>query len=107
MLTPLGAGGMDEVYKARDKRLDQIVAIKILPPHVAHDPDVRQRFEREARSVAALNHPNICALYDVGHYSDTHFLVLEHRRRVAGRAPGRGPLPVLVSTRVEDTGQDN
>src|SRR4030095_12391009 len=62
----LGAGGMGEVYKARDTRLDRTVAIKVLPAHVASDPDLRQRFEREARAVAALSHPHICTLHDVG-----------------------------------------
>ena len=65
--SPIGAGGMGEVYKARDTRLDRTVAIKVLPAHVASDPDLRQWFEREARAVAALNHPHICTLYDVGH----------------------------------------
>jgi len=57
---------MGEVYKARDTRLDRTVAIKVLPAHVASDPEVRQRFEREARAVAALNHPHICTLQDIG-----------------------------------------
>ncbi len=63
---PLGSGGMGEVYKARDTRLDRTVAIKVLPAHVAADPDLRARFEREARAVAALQHPHICTLFDVG-----------------------------------------
>jgi len=63
---PLGAGGMGEVYRAKDSRLDRTVAIKVLPASVAADPELRQRFEREARAVAALNHPHICTLYDVG-----------------------------------------
>ena len=63
---PLGAGGMGEVYKATDTRLDCTVAIKVLREHVAADPDLKQRFEHEARTVAALNHPHICTLYDIG-----------------------------------------
>ena len=78
IITPLGAGGMGEVYKARDTRLDRTVAIKVLPAHVASDPDVRQRFEREARAVAALNHPHICTLYDIGSQDGTDFLVMEY-----------------------------
>jgi serine/threonine protein kinase len=66
ILTPLGAGGMGEVYKARDTRLERTVAIKVLPADVSSDPDLRARFEREARAIAALDHPNICAIYDVG-----------------------------------------
>ena len=75
---PLGAGGMGEVYKATDTRLDRTVAIKVLPEHVAADPDLKQRFEREARTVAALNHPHICTLYDIGREGETDFLVMEY-----------------------------
>ena len=62
----IGAGGMGEVYKARDTRLDRTVALKVLPEQFAADPARQQRFEREARAVAALNHPHICNLHDVG-----------------------------------------
>jgi Tol biopolymer transport system component/predicted Ser/Thr protein kinase len=99
----IGAGGMGEVYKARDTRLERIVAIKVLPAHVAGAPEARQRFEREARAVAALNHPNICALYDVGRDQDVDFLVMEYvegetlAQRLAGsglKTEGAGGLPV-------------
>src|SRR5579862_3903973 len=77
ILAPIGAGGMGEVYKARDTRLDRIVAIKILPAELAADPGRRRRFEQEARAVAALNHPNIVAVYDVGVQDEVVFLVQE------------------------------
>ena len=67
ILSPIGAGGMGEVYKARDTRLDRTVAIKVLPAHVAADPDLKRRFEREAKMISSLNHPHICTLYDIGH----------------------------------------
>ena len=78
ILAPLGAGGMGEVYKAKDTRLDRTVAIKVLPAHVASHPEVRQRFEREARAVSSLNHPHICTLFDIGSENGIDFMVMEH-----------------------------
>ena len=78
ILAPLGAGGMGEVYKARDPRLDRTVAIKVLRAEYASDPTFRERFEREARAVAALNHPHICTLHDVGTHEAIDFLVMEY-----------------------------
>ncbi|MDE3137547.1 MAG: protein kinase [Acidobacteriota bacterium] len=75
---PLGAGGMGEVYRAKDTRLGRTVAIKVLPPHLAARPEAKQRFEREARAISALQHPRICTLHDVGHQDGTDFLVMEH-----------------------------
>ena len=74
----IGAGGMGEVYSATDTRLDRIVAIKVLPEHLASDPQRRERFEREAKAVSSLNHPHICSLYDIGEQDGTHFLVMEY-----------------------------
>ena len=65
---PLGAGGMGEVYKARDTRLGRDVAIKVLPARLSSNPEVRARFEREARTISQMSHPHICTLYDVGHH---------------------------------------
>ena len=86
---------MGEVYKARDTRLDRTVAIKVLPAHVAQDPQARERFEREARAVAALNHPHICTLHDVGHHDGIDFLVMEYLEgeTLAARL-AKGPLPL-------------
>ena len=75
ILSFLGAGGMGEVYRARDTRLDRTVAIKILP---SADPELKARFEREAKAIAALTHPHICTLYDVGHQDGTDYLVMEY-----------------------------
>lgn len=76
--SPLGAGGMGEVYRARDTRLDRTVAIKVLNSSVACSPELKQRFEREARIISRLNHPHICTLHDVGHQDGTDFLVMEY-----------------------------
>ncbi len=78
ILSPIGAGGMGEVYKARDTRLDRTVAIKVLPEHVASDPDLKQRFEREAKTISSLNHPHICTLHDIGTQDGIDFLVMEY-----------------------------
>ena len=69
---------MGEVYKARDTRLDRIVAIKVLPAHLSQKPQLRERFEREARAISSLSHPHICPLFDVGHQDGIDFLVMEY-----------------------------
>jgi serine/threonine protein kinase len=107
-----GAGGMGEVYRSRDVRLNRTVALKVLPPRFASDPDSRQRFQREARSVAALSHPNICALYDVGeapdpddqHAPPLQFLVMEYLEgQTLAEALQRKPLsiPEVLRTSIE------
>jgi Tol biopolymer transport system component/predicted Ser/Thr protein kinase len=78
IVAPLGAGGMGEVYRARDTRLDREVAIKVLPSHLSQSPDLRSRFEREAKAISGLQHPNICVLYDVGRQDGVDFLVMEY-----------------------------
>src|SRR5713226_1802664 len=75
--SPLGAGGMGEVYRAKDTRLYRSVAVKILPSHLSDNPDAKQPFDREARAISSLNHPNICTLHDVGHQDGVDFLVME------------------------------
>jgi eukaryotic-like serine/threonine-protein kinase len=77
-LSRIGAGGMGDVYKARDTRLDRIVAVKVISSYDARDPLARERFVREARAVAALNHPHICTLFDIGSEDDVDFLVMEY-----------------------------
>ncbi len=76
--TAIGAGGMGEVYRARDPRLERTVAIKVLPTHLNSSPELRTRFEREAKAISGLQHPNICVLYDVGTQGDVDFLVMEY-----------------------------
>jgi len=78
IVAPLGAGGMGEVYRARDTRLDRTVAIKVLPAHLASSPELRQRMEREARAISSLNHPHICTLHDIGHQDGLDYLVMEY-----------------------------
>ena len=90
-----GAGAMGEVYRARDTRLDRTVAIKVLPAHIAASPGLAQRFEREARAIAAVEHLNICPLYDVGAEDGVHFLVMQfiEGETLADRI-ARGPIPI-------------
>src|SRR5438132_10779529 len=94
IIAPLGAGGMGEVYRARDTRLDRIVAIKVLPDDLASNTELRQRFEREARAVSSLNHTHICTLHDVGHQDGVDYLVMEliEGESLADRL-SKGPLP--------------
>jgi eukaryotic-like serine/threonine-protein kinase len=94
IVAPIGAGGMGEVYKARDTRLDRTVAIKVLSHALAADPQFCERFDREARAISALEHPHICALYDVGEHQDTRFLVMQYLdgETLAARLE-KGPLP--------------
>src|SRR6202051_183080 len=94
ILSAIGAGGMGEVYKARDTRLDRIVAIKVLPTHLADRSELRERFEREARTIASLNHPGICTLHDIGQQDGADYLVMEYlegetlaQRLLKGRLP--------------------
>src|SRR6058998_2826565 len=95
IIAPLGAGGMGEVYRARDTRLDRTVAIKLLPSELAANPESRQRLEREARSISKLSHPHICALYDVGHQDETDFLVMEYvEGETLEQRLSRGPLSI-------------
>ena len=77
ILDAIGAGGMGEVYRARDTRLERTVAIKILPTHLSSDPVRKQRFEREARTISSLNHPYICVLHDVGSQDGVDYLVMK------------------------------
>jgi Tol biopolymer transport system component len=95
ILSPLGAGGMGEVYRARDTRLDRTVAVKVLPSHLSSSPELRQRFDREARTISQLTHPHICALYDVGHQDGTDYLVMELLEgQTLSERLTKGPLPL-------------
>jgi serine/threonine protein kinase len=95
ILEPLGAGGMGEVYRARDTRLDRTVAIKILPQHLSSDPLRKQRFEREAKVISSLNHPHICTLYDIGQQDGVAYLVMECiEGETLSKRLEKGPLPL-------------
>ena len=95
ILAIVGVGGMGEVYKARDTRLDRIVAIKVLPDNVASDPDLRGRFEREAKAISSLSHAHICTLHDVGSEAGVEFLVMEFLEgETAAQRVAKGPLPI-------------
>jgi serine/threonine protein kinase/Tol biopolymer transport system component len=92
---PLGAGGMGEVYRARDTRLDRTVAVKILPSHLCGNPEAKQRFEREARSISSLNHPHICTLHDIGSQDGTSYLVMEYvEGQTLDARLQKGPMPL-------------
>ena len=90
----LGVGGMGEVYRARDTRLDRVVAIKVLPQRFQSDPDLKVRFEREARAISSLQHAHICTLFDVGNQDGVEYLVMEYLEgeTLAARLQ-KGPLP--------------
>ena len=93
--SPLGAGGMGEVYRARDTRLDRPVAIKVLPSHLCTDPELKQRLEREAKAISALQHAHICTLYDIGVQDGTEFLVMEYLEgQTLAERLQKGPLPL-------------
>jgi eukaryotic-like serine/threonine-protein kinase len=100
VISSLGAGGMGEVYRAIDTRLERHVAIKVIAGIAAGDADLRQRFEREARTISQLNHPHICALYDVGQHQDVSFLVMEliEGEPLSDRL-ARGPMPIQQALR--------
>ena len=100
ILGPLGAGGMGEVYKAKDTRLERTVAIKVLPQNLSSSPEVRQRFEREAKTISQLSHPHICALYDVGREGETEYLVMEYLEgETLAERLVKGPLPLEQTLR--------
>jgi len=104
VLSAIGAGGMGEVYKARDTRLNRIVAIKVLPTHLADRSELRERFEREAKTIASLNHPHICTLHDTGHQGEMDFLVMEfiEGETLAQRLQkGRLPLEQVLQYAIE------
>ena len=100
VLSPLGAGGMGEVYKAKDARLERTVAIKVLPTQLSSSEEVRQRFEREAKTISQLSHPHICAIYDVGNQDGVEYLVMEYLEgETLAERLVKGPLPTEQTLR--------
>jgi serine/threonine protein kinase len=94
IVSAIGAGGMGEVYKARDTRLNRTVAIKVLPSHFSDNAEMKARFDREAQTIAGLNHPHICVLHDVGHQDGTDYLVMEYLEgRTLAQRLEKGALP--------------
>ena len=93
---------MGEVYRALDTRLQRIVAVKILPSHLSENPEAKERFDREARTISSLNHPNICTLYDVGHQDGVDYLVMEYLEGETLAEPfGKGTLALIKYSSME------
>src|SRR5687768_434095 len=100
IVSRIGAGGMGEVFRARDTRLDRTVAVKTLPPALSSNAHMRERLQREARAISSLSHPNICALFDVGEQDGVHYLVMEHLEgETLAERLERGPLPLREALR--------
>ncbi len=100
IIAPLGAGGMGEVYRAKDTRLNRTVAIKVLSSHFSENAGLKERFEREARAISSLSHSNICALYDIGSQDGTQFLVMEFLEgETLAHRLAKGPLPTDLALR--------
>src|SRR6266566_4611957 len=107
IISSIGAGGMGEVYRAKDTRLDRTVAIKVLPEHLSNNAQSRERFDREAKAISSLSHPHICPLYDVGHQDGIDFLVMEYLEgETLAHRLKKGPLPpdqvLLYDTQITD-----
>ncbi len=101
IIAPVGAGGMGEVYRARDTRLDRSVAIKVLPAHLSSNPDLKVRLEREARAISSLQHPHICVLHDIGHQDGIDYLVMEFLEgETLAERLRKGPLPVEQAIKI-------